>query len=786
MLAARTPRSTHGSHSTALGLLALLGAICLLLFLAHAQAAQAATISVNTTNDELNSDGDCSLREAIQASNTNAGVSGCPGGSAPDTDSIILPSGVFTLSIAGANEDLNASGDLDITAGNSVSITGAGAAATIVDGGQLGAVFHIRTAAPTELSALTIRNGLGYYGAGGIDNFASTLTLNRTVVSGNTAGSSYGQGAGINNLGGGNQVTTLILNDSTVSGNHSFNPGIGGGGIFNYYATLILNNSTVANNTANWDGGGINNYGRVTLNDSTVRDNMISAGRGGGIYNVRSIVYWGWEGTVVLNNSAVASNTSTDVGGGVYTHRHARENSGGQSELVLNNSAVSGNTATHGGGIYNSSVDPIGLPAPASVSLNGSDIRNNTSSLGNGGGIYNKGEQAAVTLRGSTVAGNRATAPVGVGVDQGEGGGVWVNKDATLDATDSTISGNSADTNGGGAWSAGTLTLNSSTVSANKGANGGGLHNHGGKLDLTNTTVSGNQATLGGGILDHDVAGEPSGGTTARSSTIAYNKATESGGGILNFLIGTTPGSVTLGNTIVASNTLTNNVPGNCFGPMTSAGYNLSSDMSCSIGSLGDLQDTDPSLGPLEDNGGPTLTHALAAGSPAIDAGPPTPPTGDCPPPTSDQRGVVRPQRLRCDIGAVEDEPDTDSDGCRDGRELGPNAAQGGMRDPTYFWDFADQWTGAPAQRDRSVSGGDIGAVVVRFGSVRAGGAPDEADALAEALTAPTSMSGYHASADRGGSAMGDPLRLLPPDGSISGGDISAVVVQFGHNCLAS
>ena len=74
-----------------------------------------AGITVTTTDDELNSDGDCSLREAIQAANTNAAVDACNPHIGAET--ITVPAGTYTLSIAGANEDANATGDLDITAG---------------------------------------------------------------------------------------------------------------------------------------------------------------------------------------------------------------------------------------------------------------------------------------------------------------------------------------------------------------------------------------------------------------------------------------------------------------------------------------------------------------------------------------------------------------------------------------------------------------------------------------------------------------------------------------------
>ena len=99
-------------------------------------------------------------------------------------------------------------------------------------------------------------------------------------------------------------------------------------------------------------------------------------------------------------------------------------------------------------------------------------------------------------------------------------------------------------------------------------------------------------------------------------------------------------------NSIVAGNTADSG--SNCSGGVTSAGHNLDSGVVCGFSAPGDLSSTDPTLGPLQDNGGPTPTHALLADSPAIDAGDPV----GCP--GTDQRGVRRPQGAGCDIGAVE------------------------------------------------------------------------------------------------------------------------------------
>src|SRR5687768_15112228 len=95
--------------------------------------AQAATITVTTTSDELNADGDCSLREAIRAANSNTQVDTCPVGTS--TDVINVPAGTYLLTIAGRDEDAAASGDLDLL--GDITLNGAGVAATIIDGNQL-------------------------------------------------------------------------------------------------------------------------------------------------------------------------------------------------------------------------------------------------------------------------------------------------------------------------------------------------------------------------------------------------------------------------------------------------------------------------------------------------------------------------------------------------------------------------------------------------------------------------------------------------------------------------
>ena len=105
-------------------------------------------ITVNTTDDELNSDGDCSLREAIRASNTDSAVDACTAGAGADT--INLPAGIYTLTVLGAGENAAATGDLDIT--GDLTISGAGAGTTIVDGNATDRVFDTPVSPPTTVS----------------------------------------------------------------------------------------------------------------------------------------------------------------------------------------------------------------------------------------------------------------------------------------------------------------------------------------------------------------------------------------------------------------------------------------------------------------------------------------------------------------------------------------------------------------------------------------------------------------------------------------------------------
>jgi CSLREA domain-containing protein len=243
------------------------------------QAAFAGTINVTTTADEFTNPGPetgCSLREAIRSANDDINFGGCTGAT-PGHDTINVPAGTYLITRA---PDGTAGGDLDIE--EDVTIAGAGAPTTVIDGNQLDRVMDIPFAGfSVTISGVTVRNGQISGVGGGIKNIAA-LTLQNVVVSAN---GSTGDGGGVSSSGAG---ATLTITNSTISGNHS---DLNGGGVANSAGTATLANVTISGNTANRNGGGIWNAGggTLSLNNVTVARNTANqdaappAGDGGGI-----------------------------------------------------------------------------------------------------------------------------------------------------------------------------------------------------------------------------------------------------------------------------------------------------------------------------------------------------------------------------------------------------------------------------------------------------------------------------------------------------------------------
>lgn len=297
------------------------------------------------------------------------------------------------------------------------------------------------------------------------------------------------------------------------------------------------------------------------------------------------------------------------------------------------------------------------LGLPPRVQISGLTISNGRAENDDGGGIYNDG---VLTLSHSAVLTSRTDDPdnarAGGGIfnnhillldhvllaaNQSDDGGALFTEGLTGSRLQHvTIRDNVASQSAGGINNNGALTITHSTLSANSADmfNGGAILNND-TVWLENSTLSANVAAdFGGAIRNANQA-------IFHSVTVANNQA-QDGGGIYN------DGEVLLHNTILAGNG-----GGACVDNDTlqSLGYNLEDGHTCNLDpTLGDLLSADPRLGPLQDNGGATLTHALRPGSPAIDAGS----LQRCP--HTDQRGVTRPldgdgdDTTRCDIGAFE------------------------------------------------------------------------------------------------------------------------------------
>ena len=462
-----------------------------------------------------------------------------------------------------------------------------------------GGGVYVYAGSATLSGGQILSNTAGLHG-GGVYVDQSSATFNQTGVSTiahNTA--DYGGGVFVNS-------GTATLSGGQILSNTA--SGDGGGMYVNQSSATFTQTgvSTIAHNTASGafsNGGGVFvSSGRVTLSGGQILNNSAS-GNGGGLYIS--------DGRATLSGGQILSNTAGLHGGGVYIHQSSATFTQTGVSTIAHNSASS----SHGGGVY---------VYAGSATLSGGQILSNTAGL-HGGGVYVDQSSATFNQTGvSTIAHNTAD----------YGGGMFVyNGTATLSGGQ--ISSNTASGDGGGVFvDSGQATLSGEQISSNTASdNGGGIFNHSGTLNLANTTVSRNTATTfsGGGLY--------SGGTVVLThTTIASNTASSGGDGVHR-----AGGTVLLRNTIVA-----HNGAANCNGGLTSDGYNLEDGATCGLTGTGDITNTNPLLGPLADNGGDTQTHALLAGSPAIDAAVCV--SGLA----TDQRGIPRPQGSQCDIGAYE------------------------------------------------------------------------------------------------------------------------------------
>jgi hypothetical protein len=471
----------------------------------------------------------------------------------------------------------------------------------------------------------------------------------------------------------------------------SGNSGVGfGGGVWNTsQAMLTVDNSTISGNSAAF-GGGVENSGMVSITNSLISSNT-AASLGGGVDNDGA-------GTVAITSSAISGNTAG--GGGGITN--------GGALLTITNSTVYSNTADRGGGIDSS-------PYSTAIISNSTISTNRAPGFfGSGGGVSSNG---MLTVQDGTIITENVAGGGGGGLSGGGtttifnssisrnfaniGGGVWWGG-AELEISSSTVSHNSSTDRGGGIWSGGSIAISNRVVSNNSaGGRGGGVFS-GETTSIVGSTISNNTAASNGGgilhalfagslsIMNSTISGNMTLGTggginnyetlAVTNSTITGNSASVSGGGIYNRGFG---GTATLGRTLISGNFAASGPEMRNEGTVTVNDFNLFGVNSNAgiVGFTPGATDILPSvplsdiLAPLANNGGPTPTHALVTGSPAINAV-----GGGCPPPSEDQRGLTRPQGTTCDIGAVE-VGDFDGDGIADNLDNCPGVANLNQKD---------------------------------------------------------------------------------------------------------
>jgi len=420
-------------------------------------------------------------------------------------------------------------------------------------------------------------------------------------------------------------------------------------------ASLTLRNMTLRRGFgSNGPGGAIWNFGSLLIQASTIQESGTdTVWAGGALANDTS-------GTAIIEDSIIENNSAADAAA-IYTRGPA---------LTITNSTIRNNfVREQGGGFYGGAIVQE-VNAEAVTTILASTLENNASNPAGavGGGISLLAGR--LVMEGSTLAGNTGYGGggalyMGTGVTaeirtsrflnnrtapaNGESnflGGAIYNNSGLLTVEDSTFTGNEA-TDGGAIFSGGegsTLTLRRSTLNGNT-ANGGGgaLLLFPGINLIENSTLSGNMATIGGGIRS---------GITAELGTATLINVTlhgNSAGNGAHLYVDDGSQPVTVQNTIFG---LTQDGAACYLGvPLTSGGYNVEHAESCGLTGATDVQNTDPLLGSLADNGGPTQTHLPQPDSPALDVA-----LGDCL--ATDQRGIARPSGAACDMGAVEVQAD--------------------------------------------------------------------------------------------------------------------------------
>jgi len=382
----------------------ILTLFCISVALLLPQGVEARIFKVNSTDDIVDSApgngicatgaATCTLRAAVQEANAF-----------PGADTIILKAKTYRRTIAGTGEDLAATGDLDIT--DSVTITGLGAAYTIIDGNHTDRVFHVTGAATVaNFIGLKIQNGAvnsGTYAGAGIFNDGATTVVTSCTIKNNI---SYAQsGGGICSLFGNLKIVSSRVTQNVIYGEEII---IGGGGISSGNdGSLIISKTNISDNfVSNVTAGGVARGGGISISSTTVvkitsckiqgnvseSSSLLGMGAGIDIFNVPN---------AKITNTRIAYNTATGsfgYGGGV---------SAGGTNATFSGCTITENFAAgpdgYGGGLY------LALASPGDTSIitisNFSSVTHNHAAFG--GGIHNLAVNLKISAD-SVVSGNTA------------------------------------------------------------------------------------------------------------------------------------------------------------------------------------------------------------------------------------------------------------------------------------------------------------------------------------------------------------------------------------------
>jgi len=411
----------------------------------------------------------------------------------------------------------------------------------------------------------------------------------------------------------------------------------GGGGIYTKsLSTLIVTNSYFENNSAVNQGGAVSNLlSNMTLIGNTFKNNrttnLTGGAAGGAVYSDGAR---GDNGFLILRNNIFENNSSNGTGQGgaafLFAYRNIAVEVTGCT--FKTNSALQGGALWHkGGGVSQQQIDEFDLDDPEYPFTAGP-------------------ENTTLTLNTCVFDGNTAVGPAGSGT--GIGGGLWLSDCIINEIHSLTFKNNTAWLGGGAAFLTNRFfTVRNSTFNNNTADLAGGIAaTISAPLDIINCTFNSNSVKLYGGAIS---VPHNSHAVNITNCTFANNQASgadnSQSAAIHSGNVSTTNNTVTIKNNIFSNNTVSNiygntwrdcnvnlnNGGNNIFFPLTTGAHCLSPQDSNFI---------NPLLSPLANNGGPTQTMALQAGSPAINAG------SGCPP--ADQRGVARVGT--CDVGAYE------------------------------------------------------------------------------------------------------------------------------------